>query len=76
MRRPHVIMKELRRILLAVMMLGVLAAGVFAEDQDRGQKLPPKVNPPKVKVKDKEKPPPDNGQRGGKRGDENRRGRP
>ncbi len=69
-------MRELKRILLAVMMLCVLAAGVFAEDQDKGQKLPPKVNPPKVKVGEKKVPPPDNGQRGGKRGDENRRGRP
>ena len=70
-------MKELKRMLLAATMLCILAVGVFAEDdQGRGQKPPPKVNPPKVKVEDKRTPPPDNGQRGGKKGEDGRRGKP
>jgi hypothetical protein len=76
MRRQHAIMKELKRMLLAVAMLCVVSVGAFAfDDQKKGdQKRPPKPDRPVVVVGGKDKPPPDNRQ-DGKRND-NKRGKP
>ena len=69
-------MKELKRMLLAVAMLCVVSVGAFASDDQWGddQKRPPKPDKPVVVVGPKgEKPPPNNQDR--PRND-NKRGRP
>jgi hypothetical protein len=70
-------MKQLKRILLAVTMLCVLAAGVFAQDQNKGEQKRPEKEPEKVKV-EKPSPPPQNNNRddGGKKGGGDKRGKP
>jgi hypothetical protein len=76
MRRPHVMMRELKRITLAVMMLCVLFVSAFAFDQWEDQKRPPKPDRPVVVVNENknQKPPPDN--RRDDRRNDNKRGRP
>jgi len=74
MRRPQVIMKDLKRMLLTAMMLCVVPVGVFAEVQ-RDKPPPPKEKPPVVVVAPKpDAPPNSNGGQGEKKGD--KRGRP
>jgi hypothetical protein len=76
MRRLYVMMKELKRMLLAVAMICVVSVGAFASDGQWGddQKRPPKPDKPVVVVGPKgEKPPPNNQNR--PRND-NKRGRP
>lgn len=57
-------MKDLKRILMAVAMMGIVSAGVFAQKNSNDNKQrPPKADPPKVVVKDKDNkptPPPSN----------------
>src|ERR1044072_6689054 len=63
MRRPHVMMKKLERMLLAMAMLGLVSVSAFAfEDPgEGGQNRPPKPDKPVVVVGPKgEKPPPNN----------------
>ena len=66
-------MKELKRMLLALMMLCIVSVGAFAFDDQRGddQKRPPKPDKPVVVVKPRPNPPPDNSQR-----NDNKRGKP
>jgi hypothetical protein len=69
MRRPHVTMKDLKRILMTAMMLCFVSVSVFADGQ-KGEKPPPKEKPPVVVVAPKPGPPPNsNGgeKRGGKK---------
>jgi hypothetical protein len=74
MRRMKVIMKNLKRIWLAVAMSCIVTASVFAIDQGNGQKPPPppKKEHPLVVVPDKK--PPQND--GGKKGGDDKRGKP
>ena len=67
-------MKELKRILLAVMMLCIVAISVFAFDQGDDQKRPPKPDRPVVVVKPRPSPPPDNRQ--DRPRNDNKRGKP
>jgi hypothetical protein len=71
MRRPEVEMKKWMRDLLVVAMLGVVAAGAFAQKPKGDDKRPPK-EPTKVVTQDKNKPPPNNNQQKPK----DNRGRP
>jgi hypothetical protein len=76
MRRPHVIMKELKQMLLALTILCIVSVSAFAfdDDQKKGDQKPPKPDRPVVVVRDKDRPPPDN--RGGDKRNDNKRGRP
>lgn len=56
MRRPHVIMKDLKRILMAGVMGCIVSAGAFAQRQDPKQPPPKENPPPKVKVEEKNPP--------------------
>jgi hypothetical protein len=58
MRRPHVIMRKLKRILMAGLMCCVISVGALAQKQDP-KDPPPKPDPPKVKAEDHKNPPPD-----------------
>ncbi len=49
-------MTNLRRTLLAGAMIGFVSVGTFAQKNNNDNKRPPK-DPPKVVVKDKDKPP-------------------
>ena len=77
MRRPHVTMKTLKQMLLAMAMLCILSASAFAFDpldQRDDQQKPPKPDRPVVVVKPKPKPPPDNREQEKQR--DNKRGKP
>ncbi len=69
-------MRYWKRMLMAAVMLGIMLAGAFAQEQKRNeQKPPPKDQTPKVVVKEKPNPPPNNSRRGeGQR--DNKRGKP
>ena len=70
-------MKALKQILLAMAMLCIVSASVFAFDpldQRDDQKKPPKPDRPVVVVKPKPNPPPDNRDQEKKR--DNKRGKP
>jgi hypothetical protein len=70
MRRPHGIMKDLKRMLMAGVMCCIVSAGVFAQKQQDQKNPPPKEDPPpRVKVEEKN-PPQDNRGQGGPRGDD------
>jgi hypothetical protein len=71
-----VIMKNLKRMWLALTMSCIVSAGVFAQDQKNGQKPPPKENPPKVEVAPQKNPPSQRNDGGKKGGDDNKRGKP
>ena len=64
-------MKEVRKILVAILLGAVVAAGAFAQKNGDDGKRPPK-DTPKVVDKDKEKPPPKNNTPD----NSNRRGKP
>ena len=49
-------MKNSKRTLLTIAMMGIASVGAFAQKNTNDNKRPPK-DPPKVVVKDKEKPP-------------------
>jgi hypothetical protein len=69
MRRPHINMRDLKRIWMMVMMLCFMSVSVFADGQ-KGEKPPPKEKPPVVVVAPKPPPPNSNGggeKRGGKK---------
>lgn len=67
-------MKELKRMITVAAMLGILAAGAFAQNQNRDdQKRPPKP-PEVVKERDRDKPP--NRDQRPDRGNDNKRGKP
>jgi hypothetical protein len=73
MRRKHVIMKDLKRMIVTAMMLCVVSVSVFADGQRDKPPPPPKEKPPVVVVTPKP-PPNNNGGQGEKKGD--RKGRP
>ena len=79
-RQRLVTMKFLRKSIITVFALCVLAAGAMAsEPQKDGQKPPPPKPPQTVEKPPKEQPPRNNGNsgnNGGKGGNDNRRGRP
>jgi hypothetical protein len=56
MRRPHVVMNKMKRMLMAALMGCVVSAGAFAQKQD--PKPPPKIETPKVRTQEKDPPPP------------------
>jgi hypothetical protein len=60
------VMKELRQILVAVLMGMMISIGAFA--QKGNDNRPPKDPPTKVVDKQKEKPPPSNNQNNNRRG--------
>jgi hypothetical protein len=66
-RRRPAVMRELRRILMAVLIGTTISFGAFAQQNDN---RPPKEKP-KVVDKDKEKPPPRNSNQ-----NSNKRGKP
>ncbi|OLE53632.1 MAG: hypothetical protein AUG51_12265 [Acidobacteria bacterium 13_1_20CM_3_53_8] len=73
MRRQSVVMKVLKRMLLAAVMLCVTLAGAFAQNR-RGNDPPPKPDPPpRVKVEPNKNPPPNEGQRHGSDNNNQRR---
>ncbi|HEY6189910.1 MAG TPA: hypothetical protein VIW80_19815 [Pyrinomonadaceae bacterium] len=66
-------MKDLKRMLLAAMMLGIFSASAFADGQREKPPPPPKEKPPVV-VTTPKPPPNNNGGQGEKKGD--KKGRP
>jgi hypothetical protein len=58
MRRPHVVMKKLKRILMAAVMCCIVSAGAFAQKQDPKDPPPKQGDQPKVRVEEKKDPPP------------------
>ncbi|MGA9995001.1 MAG: hypothetical protein WBP93_06285 [Pyrinomonadaceae bacterium] len=68
-------MKELKRMITAAVMLGILTTGAFAQGQNKDDQRRPPKEAEKVKEKEREQRPPNRDQHQD-RGNDNKRGRP